>query len=359
MRRLLPVVLAAALAVPACAGRAADPPIPSTVPYFAGRTATFPGGTARELARTPLPRLRGADGPAAVPSRGSVVYETFDEKVEVDPERTAQEQGIKDGTVLGRLSVRTAGKTDRLLVDGAFAPAVSVTGRVAVGLLDDPDQRFGDHYDAAIAVLEPGSTTPVRWTDADRLRTPVAWVGDALLYAVPVEVGPPELWLATGPGAGRKLVSAGSFVAAAPDRVLVAVPDKDGRRALEIRSTQDGRLLARHETELHWVGLGSWTAQGIAVVGAPEPGVLTALDLTEDLQPRDEVDLRVPAELAAPPNEVAVARDHKSFGVATFVAGAPELSWVLLSCSLADRACRRANLSEGTEYAGFVNNPST
>jgi hypothetical protein len=355
---LVPVVLAAALAACACAGRGADPPLSSAVPYFAGRTATFPGGAARELARPPWSRLRGADGPAAVARRETVVYETFVEKVRFDPQRTAREQGIRDGTVLGRLSVRAADQRgDRLLVDGAFAPAVSAAGRVAVGLLDDPDQRFGAHYDAAIAVLEPGSTRPVRWTDADRLRTPVAWVGDALLYAVPVEVGPPELWVTTGPGAGQRVVPAGSFVAAAPGRVLVAVPDGD-KRALEIRSIPDGRLLARQETELHWVGLGSWTTQGIAVVGAPEPGVLTALDLGPDLRPRGKVDLRVPAELAAPPNEVAVAGDHKSFGVATFVAGAPELSWVLLSCTLATGTCQRHDLDPGTEHAGFVNNPS-
>jgi hypothetical protein len=359
MRRLLPVLVVAALAIPACAAREDLPR--ATVPYFAGHTATFPDGVARTLAQVPLPRLRGADGPAAVNlADGRIVYETFDEKVAVDPQRTAEEQGIRDDTVLGRQSVRSFGKGgDRLLVDGAFAPAVSATGRVAVGLLDDPDQRFGDHYDAAIAVLEPGATKPVRWTASGRLRTPVAWLGDTLLYAVPAEVGLPSLWLATGPGAGRQLVAAGAFVAAAAGRVLIAVPDRDGRRALEVRSTADGRLIARQETELRWVGFGSWTAQGIVAVGAPEPGVMTALDLGEDLQLRKKVDIRVPAELAAPPNEVAVARDHKSFGVATFVAETPELSWVLLDCSLAGRECRRADLSQGTEYAGFVSNPST
>jgi hypothetical protein len=171
--------------------------------------------------------------------------------------------------------------------------------------------------------------------------------------------------MATGPGTGRQLVPSGSFVAASPDRerVLVAVPDPE-RLTFEVRSTRDGRLLSRLPTRLWWVGLGSWTAQGILAVGAPEPGVLTALDLDDDLDGglglRKKVDIGVPAELAAPPNEVSVTPDHRSFGVATFVAGteASNPPWVLLSCSLADRACQRSDLRQGTEYAGFVSNPS-
>ena len=359
---MLPALLAAALAVSACAGREADRDrlAPGVVPYFAGRTAVFPDSTERTLAATPRTRLRGADGPAAVGTPDGIVYETFAEKVRVDPQRTAAEQGVRDGTVLGRLSVRVFDEArDHVLVDGAFAPAVSADGRVAVGLLDDPDQRFGHRYDAAIAVLAPGSAKPARWTESDRLRTPVAWVGDTLLYAVPVEIGPPELWLTTGPGTSRRLADAGTFVAASPDRerVLIGVRDRD-RIALETRSIRDGRVLSRTATELRWVGHGSWTAAGILAVGAPETGALTALDLGADLQPRGKVDIPVPAELAAPPNEVSVAGDHRSFGVATFVAEAPELSWVMLSCSLADRACRRTDLRQGTEYAGFVSNPS-
>lgn len=370
MRRLLPVLLAAALAVPACAGRAVDRDdrdvtVSSVVPYFAGRTAVLSGGTARTLDHVPRPRLRGTSGPVAVGTAGGgVVYSTFHEKVRLDPLRTAGEQGVRAGDVLGHPSVRAFGSSgDRVLADGAFAPAVSATGRVAVGLLDDPVQRFGREYDAAVAVLEHG--VPTRWTGSGGLRTPVAWVGDALLYAVPTQARLPELWVATGPGEGRRLVPAGSFVAAAPDRqrVLVAVPEPErgGRLTFAVLSLADGRVLARFATELWWVGLGSWTARRIVAVGAPEPGTLTALALDGDLRLHHEVDFAVPAELAAPPNEVSVATEQNSFGVATFVAGTttPTPSWVLLSCSLADAACRRADLRQGTEYAGFVSNPST
>jgi hypothetical protein len=369
MCRILPVLLAAALAVPACAGRAADGDdrdvtVSSVVPYFAGRTAVFSGGTARTLDQVPRPRLRGISGPVAVGTAGGIVYSTFHEKIRLDPLRTAEEQGVRAGTVLGHPSVRVSGESgDRVLADGAFAPAVSATGRVAVGLLDDPVQRFGREYDAAVAVLDNGA--PTRWTDSGGLRTPVAWVGDALLYAVPTQARLPELWTATGPGDSRQLVPAGSFVAASPDRqrVLVAVPEpeRDGRLTFTVLSLADGRVLARFATELWWVGLGSWTARQIVAVGAPEPGTLTALALDGDLRLHREVDFDVPAELAAPPNEVSVAPEQKSFGVATFVAGTttPNPSWVLLSCSLADEACRRADLRQGTEYAGFVSNPST
>jgi hypothetical protein len=362
MNRMIPVILAAALAIPACAGREADHE-PGVVPYFAGHTAMFPDGAAYPLGQVPRPRLRGADGPVAVRAGDGIVYSTFDEKVRLDPQKTAAEQGVRDGTVLGRSSVRVAGSSgDRVLADGAFAPVVSATGRVAVGLLDEPDQRFGDRYDAAIAVLDKG--TPTRWTESAGLRTPVAWVGDALLYAVPVEVGLPQLWVASGPGVSRQLVPAGTFVAASPDRqrVLVAVPapERKGRLTFVVLSILDGRELARFPTELWWAGLGSWTARGITAVGAPEPGTLTALELTPELQPRRAVDFAVPAELAAPPNEVSVSRDQKSFGVATFVAGtaAPNLSWVLLDCTLAERECERTDLGQKAEYAGFVSDPA-
>lgn len=368
MRRMFPVLLAAALAVCACADRAADradeATAPGVVPYFADRAATFPDGATHVLDRVPRPRLRGAAGPLAVSAGEEIVYSTFDEKVRLDPRRSAEEQGVRDGAVLGHPSVRAAGGSgDRVLAKGAYAPAVSATGRVAVGLLDDPVQRFGRRYDAAIAVLENGS--PVRWTESDGLRTPLAWVGDALLYAVPVEVGPPQLWVATGPGAGRRLLSAGYFVAAAPDRERVLVAVAEERRhdllTLLVMSTRDGQVLARLETRLWWAGLGSWTPDRIVVVGAPEPGVLTALELDDDLRPRDTTDFAVPAELAAPPNEIAVAPDQRSFGVATFVAGtaAPDQSWALLGCTLADAACERTDLRRGTEYAGLVSNPST
>lgn len=369
MRRIFLVLLAAAFAVPACAGREPDrdTTVHSVVPYFAGRTAMFPDGAAHTLGQVPKPRLRGTEGPVAVGSAdGPIVYSSFDEKRRLDPLRTAEEQGVRDGTVLGRLSVREFGKSgDRVLVDGAFAPAVSPTGRVAVGLLDDPHHRFGRPGDAAIAVLAPGSRTATRWTDSGGLRTPLAWIGDALVYAVPVQARWPELWVTTGPGASRRLTPAGIFVAASPtrDRVLVATPDpeRDGRFTLTVLSTKEEGVLARGATELLWVGAGSWTAQGIVAVGAPEPGALTALELTGELQLRRRVDFDVPDELASPPNEILVAPHQRSFGVATFVAEteAPNLVWVLLSCSLVNQVCRRADLRTGTEYAGFVSDPST
>jgi hypothetical protein len=367
MRRILPL-LAAAFMLPGCASDrpAGDLTAQSVVPYFADRSARLPGGTERTLGRIPLPHVRGTDGPTAIGTAdGRVVYPTFDEKVRLDPLRTARSQGITERTVLGRGSVRISGPDgDRPLADGAFAPAVSLTGRVAVGLLDDPDERYGQRYNAAIAVLEPHSTSPTRWTPSGGVRTPVAWLGDSLLYALPGEVGLPELRITTGPGTDRRLAERGALVAAAPDgrRVLVAVEEPGGgeRLTLEVLSIADGQPLARSVPGLRWTGLGSWSAGGIVVVGAPRPGTLTALELDTDLRERRRTDFAVPSQLASPPAEVAVAPDHRAFGVVTFVAGTrePDVSWVMLGCSLDTGLCHRDDLRPGLRNLGFVSNPS-
>jgi len=364
MRRLLPLLTV--LGAVACSSNVstmdATAPVDGSLTYFTDRTVHGPG--ARELAQVPLPGLRGADGPAAAGTAdGRVIYATYTERVEVDPMRTEAEQGIEPGTVLGRMSVRLAGPAgDHELVAGGFAPAVAQDGRIAVGLLDDPDDRFGADRSAAIAVLAPGSTEPRRWTASDGLLTPVAWAGTALLYAVPSGSGQlAAVRVTTGPGSDRPFADSGVVVTVSPtgDRVLLAVPVPGGgeRLSLQLRDLS-GATLSTLDSGLRWVGAGRWTPAGITVVGAPAPGKLAALELDplDGLRQRARHDLDYPADLATPPSEIAITTDGTSFGAATFVAGtrAPNTAWVVLGCSLTAHRCTRGDLPAGVHNTGFV-----
>lgn len=325
-------------------------------PYFVDRSTSL-----HALERVPLPRLSGTDGPAAIKAPdGRIVYVTYDEKTELDPLRSDASQGVVDGTVLGRSSVRVAGPAgDELLVDGAFAPAVSAGGRIAVGLLDDPDHRHLRPHLASIAVVEPGSSTPIRWTPSGELFTPVAWVGESLIYAVPAGLGMPHLRIMTGPGRDRLLAERAALVAVSPDRerVLLSVATGGGdQRTFEVHSTATGQRLAQFTSGLRWAGLGSWSADGIVVVGAPQPGHLAALELDEQLRLRRTVAFPIAAELASPPSEVAVLPGLREFSVSTFVVGsrAPEVTWVILTCSLDSGHCSRQDLHHGVQNVGFI-----
>ena len=345
----------------------AGAPIDSPVPYFVDDVAWRSREAPTALAEAPMAWLRGVDGPVALGlPDGRVVYSAYAEEVAVDPMRTEREQGIGEGTVLGRPSVRVSDADgDRLLVDGAIAPAVSPSGRVAVGVLDDPDYRHERPLDAAVAVVEPGAGTPVRWTGSGGLRSPLAWVGDALLYAVPQAPRLPELRAATGPGRDVRVAAAATFVAASPDGRLVLVaaetPGGGERLTFEIRSVVDGSVAARVPSDLRWVGPGRWGTDGrITVAGAPSPGALVAVEFGEDLRTRRTVEFAVPDSLASPPMEVAFTADGREFAVSTFDTGTrfPNTRWTIMRCVIDTAACARNDLPAGVVTVGFLGNPS-
>jgi hypothetical protein len=205
-----------------------------------GRSATLGGG--EEV----IAAVTGSLVPVAVETNdGSLVaYSSWQQLAQIKPGTPGQ--GVAVDQPVGRPSIRVydaASGKDRLVAQGAYAPALSSDGTLAFAKGDDAIVRQNRDYTGRIMVGSARGNSFHQWTTDSARYFPYAWAGSTLLaYKAAPDTEAADLYAFTGEGQGR-LLAAGAFVLAlSPDGSRVAVTE--GRRMVEILRVSDGAVQA-------------------------------------------------------------------------------------------------------------------
>jgi hypothetical protein len=197
---------------------------------------------------------------AAAGSNGDfVVYSSWKQLGRVKPD--ARGQGLSTGQPVGLPSVRLfdlrTGR-DRLVANGAAAPALAPTGALAYLVGETEVVRQNVEYTGRVVVADSPDAKPRVWTSRPARYLPYAWAGNALLvYRGIPDSEAADLYAYTGPDESHLLAPEAFVIAVSPDgeKVLAAV----AMRTLEVISIADASV--EDSLSLNAVGSGSGSAR--------------------------------------------------------------------------------------------------
>jgi hypothetical protein len=189
--------------------------------------------------------LLGFLSPRAVPSRQQpyVFYNAWSESRPENPNLSFSDQGIADGDVLGRPSIRRFGVAtsdtainptdpiagrDRLVVDGAFSIAERADGAIAFFRGIDPDYRANQPYLGHITVRPNPEVAAdeVQWTTDAGQYVVYGWAGDTLLAYRQDEGEIHDVVGLTGPGTETLFAAGADIIAINPTGEYVLLADQ-------------------------------------------------------------------------------------------------------------------------------------
>jgi hypothetical protein len=339
---------------------------PPGLTVAAGRIGGRLRGTLPSQAIAPL---AGWLSPVAVlsPDGTQIVYSTWHELREDDPQRSWSEQGIGVGEPLARPSLRLhdlATGADGVLADGAYSAAWRADGALAFVRGVRPEYRAWERYVADLVVRDGAHGRDVRWSDVADRYIAAAWAGDTLL-AYRIRPGEQlDLLAFDGPGRSRLLGTSTSLVAVSPDGREAAVADASAipaaLRIIDIRDVSERariQLGGAGTEQVSWVGYaGSWAKDlvvaesdaGLAVfrVANDSVALVRVLGLDRDAFPHGAVEPQF-----ADGRIVARAETGSDGGGD----GGPT---VLLECDHVRATCSRLAAAEPRAWLRFVYNPS-
>jgi hypothetical protein len=311
--------------------------------------------------------LTGSLTPVATasPDGSFVVYSSWRQLAKIRPDAVGQ--GVATGEPVGVPSVRLfdvrTGR-DRLVANGAAAPAVSTSGSIAYFAGETPAVRNNVEYTGQVVVADSTDAKPRVWTTRPARYFPYAWAGSTLLVqrAIPDSEGA-DLYAFTGPDESHLLAPDAYAIAVSPDgeKVLAAV----GVRTLELIRVDDaavedtlsldsGPADAPHALMYG----GSW--RGDRVVAKSDRG-LVVLNVHGGLHV--ESVLSTPG-LAHGINEPVFVDDTRVHGWADVGspapsgAGEPAYDNALVDCDLAVATCAIDQPNPARKWARWVTNPS-
>jgi hypothetical protein len=281
-------------------------------------------------------------------------------------------QGLKDGDPVGRPSIRVydaSSDKDKLVANGAYAPALSVDGRLAFVKGDDAIVRQNREYTGKVMVGSARGGTFSSWTRDSARYFPYAWAGDSLLvYRARPQSEGTDLYVFTGPDESRLLAPNAFAIALSPDgaRVLVTVDRQvvevvriaDG--AIESSFTLDGPGVAGYDsasTPHALMYAGSWS--GDRIVANSDVG-LVVLNAKDGL--RIESVFKTP--FAHGVTEPTFVDDSTVVGwanlepVAVSKTDEPAYTHALVSCDLATASCAQSASQPARSWTRWVTNPS-
>jgi hypothetical protein len=304
---------------------------------------------------------------AATLPDGRIVYGSWEELVDIERERSPEEQGIVAGTPIGRPSVRVvdpASGEDELVADGASAFAVRRDGALGLVVGTVPERRYAFPYEGDIMVRTDGGEE--RWSEAPGPYALFGWAGDTLVATIEGPEGaPPSLGLLDGPGPMRTVLPAVTPLAVDPSggRLLVATQTDGafGVRVLDVRSGQlEDTAVAGLAGGLGPVLTAVWTADGIVATAATAEGVPLIMRLeVGDGSIAVRSTLEVPAGEVYVPFALSVGDDvTRVEAIASPITDrAPSLedppAYVLISCD--ETSCSTEDLPDPiTDQIGFV-----
>ena len=308
-----------------------------------------------QLAIAPHPALQGTLAPLVVPSPDgtTLAYSTFNEDVELDPERTPSEQGVHPGDALGTPSIllhdlRTG--TERTLAHGAYSPAWRRDGAIAYVQGTDAAYRAGTTYTGQVMVRanpggRGGDDQAEQWTDSEGRYVVAGWAGARLLVYHTTGNESFDLEVLDGPGDVRTLAPASSLIALSPDgtRAAVATSANGWSSNVQILDIPSGEPVASLQTDAHTslVYAGSWVGSRLVARGGDDRGPIVDVFAVGSDSVRLEKVLRVDPSLPVGLSEPKLdPEDPNRMTAWSYVPDRSESGpYVLVGCDLATLTC--------------------
>jgi hypothetical protein len=317
--------------------------------------------------------ITGSLTPVAVASQDgeTTVYSSWEQLSHPSP--GALGQGLKVGQAVGVPSVRIhkASGSDALVERGAYAPALSLDGRLAFVRGDTDTVRQNVDYTGKIVVGSADGSSFESWTDGSARYFPYAWAGSTLIaYKALPDSEAADVYAFSGHDSSRLLAPEAFVIAISPDgsRLLVTV----GRRMVEIVRVADGAIEASMPLDGEGVAAadspttphalmfaGSWS--GERVVASSDVG-LVVLNVENGI--RIESVFKTPG-FPTGITEPMLLDDKRLLGWADLGSlpgrGAkvePAYDNALVECDLARQSCAVGAPSPGRTWTRWVTNPS-
>jgi hypothetical protein len=316
------------------------------------------------LAGTASSPLSGWIAPVAVPTAGGeqLVYSTWKELRDQDPELSWSKQGIHPGAALGTPTLWVhdfASGRDEVLDTNSFSAAVRSDGAIAY-VRGTAAYRAFRKYTGDLVVRSSLSDPPVVWSTAPAEYVAAAWAGDTLL-AYRIDEGEQlDVLALDGPGKQRVLMADANLVAVSPDGSeaflaneadvpgsvsVVDVADGTIAETLDLGSLDEGILWAAYGGS--WLGdlVAAPTNTGIAVFDVGS-GAISLSELLKSAADTSAEDLIEP-QFTGDTDHIVVRGDAAS-GEGT----------TALECELATATCLAQETRPGSAWLHPAYNPS-
>jgi hypothetical protein len=182
------------------------------------------------------------------PDGKQLVYNAWQDYVQLDPELSFSDQDIAPGQPLGRPSLRLhdfASGSDSLLADSAYSVAWRSDGTIAYVAGERPDFVAGKPFLGEIVVRSSMGSAPEPWTTKPARYVVVAWADQTLIAYEEGEGERLDVVALSGPGTLRVLSPDSRVVAVSPDGTLLCVERSTGEgSAAALVDVSTGRVAA-------------------------------------------------------------------------------------------------------------------
>ncbi len=319
-----------------------------------------------ELAYLPVDGLGGSLVPWVVPApgAGTVYYTTWEDEFDLSGLLPGDVGGVP---VIRRFDVRA--KTDTLWRMGAYAPAVTVDGKV--GFVEDLNGAYNFSVPNPNRVIVANSDGPdeVWSTDTETAYVTVAWANDSLIVYTVGEGEYLQVFAFDGPDRRRLLSDGGMVGAISPDgsEILIVEVAETGSR-FTLTRVSDGAKLAVFDPADAGMGPvfssygGDWVDDTIVLPaangdsGETEVGLLLLTRTPASLVVDRFVGLSM-GGLDYVPEWVSVTDSGGLIMRATIDSGGQD-QHVEIGCNLETNSCSTVSSSADIRSSAIVRNPS-